>query len=254
MKKMKWNKKNVKKLILLIFFITIFIFSSTKLYFYFKDLKKSSKEELEIIEQVIIKDTDDNKEEKVEIDFKKLSKINNDVVGWIFYNDNKINNPIVKTNNNEYYLNHSIYKKENQSGTIFMDYQNKNFDDKNVVLYGHTTIDKSKFGSLKELINDKTFFDNEDKHYIKILDKDNNLLIYQIFSYYIYDAEEYYITTNFNDNNSFNKFLKTIKRRSKKDFKIDLNTNDHIITLSTCYGTGNTNKRIVVHGVRIEEE
>ena len=96
------------------------------------------------------------------------------------------------------------------------------------------------------------FFDNKENNYIQIYNKDNELLTYQVFSYYIIEKEEYYITTSFKSDSDFNTFIDTITRRSYKKFDVEVTTNDNILTLSTCSGTGGTSKRKVVHAKRVE--
>ena len=132
-----------------------------------------------------------------------------------------------------------------------MDYRNTSFNDKNVVLFGHAMLDDTMFGSLQDIFKND-FFDTKENNYIQIYNKDNELLTYQIFSYYIIEKEEYYITTSFNSDSDFNKFIDTITRRSYKKFDVEVFTSDNILTLSTCSGTGGTSKRKVVHAKRVE--
>ena len=133
-----------------------------------------------------------------------------------------------------------------------MDYRNRSsFQDRNVVLFGHSMLDKTMFGSLNDVWK-KDFFNTKENGIIKIIDANNNPSTYEIFSYYIIEMEEYYITTSFDSDKSFNKFLKTIKGRSKKKFDVELTSNDKILTLSTCYGTTGTTKRQVVHAKLIK--
>ena len=107
------------------------------------------------------------------------------------------------------------------------------------------------FGSLRDMLK-SDYFNKEENNYIKIITMENVELTYQIFSYYIIDAEDYYITTSFKDNNEFKKFVNTIKNRSKKKFNVKVDENSKVLTLSTCYGTGETNQRKVVHAVLVE--
>ena len=132
-----------------------------------------------------------------------------------------------------------------------MDYRNTSLNDRNVVLFGHAMTDGTMFGSLSDLFKDG-FFDTKENNYIQIINKDNDVLTYQVFSYYIIEKEEYYITTSFNSDSDFNKFIDTITRRSYKNFDVEVNTSDKILTLSTCSGTGGTSKRKVVHAKRVE--
>ena len=70
-----------------------------------------------------------------------------------------------------------------------------------------------------------------------------------MFSVYQIEEEDYYIQTNFNTEKEFSTFLETIKKRSKKDFNVDVNKEDNILTLSTC---ANNNKyRVVLHAKKI---
>lgn len=256
MKKRKLKLKKDNFLILIL--NSILIVSTINIILFLVDIKTNNGDNKKIIKDVTLdnKHIDKNNNKKndnnsKEIDFNKLLSINEDTKGWIKYNNDKINYPIVQSNDNSYYLKKSFNGKTNQSGTIFMDYRNKSFSDKNVVIFGHAMTDGSMFGSLKDVFK-KDFFNNKENNYIKIIDTNNQKFTYQIFSYYIIEKEEYYITTSFNNDSSFNKFINTISKRSYKNFKIKVTKNDNILTLSTCSGTGNTTKRKVVHAKLIE--
>lgn len=254
--KEKLKKLKIRNIIIAVLVI-VFLFSLFKIATYYKDMHESKVVNEELVEEYVKIEVDEEDNEIVTIDFDKLKETNKDVIGWIRYNDEKINYPIVHTKNNEYYLTHTFVKKNNQAGSIFMDYRNKSFDDRNVVIFGHALLDNTMFGSLREMLKEG-YFDDESKYYIEIINTDNKTLTYEIFSYYIIEMEEYYITTSFDGDKSFNEFLKTIKGRSKKKFDVELTTNDKILTLSTCYGTTGTTKRQVVHAklinTKIEEE
>lgn len=246
MKKRKFKAKNI----LLILFIVVFLFSITKIVLFLLDSRNNKNEIKELIQDVINIEIEEEKE-VFKIDFDKLLSINSDTIGWIRFNQDKINNPIVHTSDNSYYLKRSFEKESNQAGTIFMDYRNASFNDRNVVLFGHSMLDDTMFGSLQDIFQND-FFDTKENNYIQIYNKDNELLTYQIFSYYIIEKEEYYITTSFKNDSDFNKFIDTITRRSYKKFDVEVTANDNILTLSTCSGTGGTSKRKVVHAKRVE--
>ena len=246
---MKKNKLNNKvQIFLIIILLVVFLVASFKVGSFLFDTHKNKEDNNKLIEDVIreIPSKDNNGETKLVIDFAKLLEKNKDTKGWIKYNSDKINYPIVQAKNNDYYLDKNFYKKYNQAGSIFMDYRNNSFDDKNVVLYGHSMLDNSMFGSLKDLFA-KDFFDKKENNIIELRDLNDNVLKYQIFSYYIIEKEEYYITTSFKSDKEFLNFLNNIKRRSIKNFNINLNSDDKIITLSTCSGVEGTTKRKVVH-------
>ena len=89
---------------------------------------------------------------------------------------------------------------------------------------------------------------NEDNKYITLV-TENETQTYEVFSVYQIEAEDYYIKTKFNTEKEFEKFLQTIKKRSIKDFNVDISKKDTILTLSTC---ANNNKyRVVLHAKKI---
>lgn len=248
-KKLKLKKDNI----ILIILVVVFLFATTKIILFVVDLNTNKSDNKKLVDEVIDKNVDEKevKDDSEKIDFNKLLSINSDIVGWIKFNNDKVNNVIVHTTDNSYYLNHNFNKKKNQAGTIFMDYRNTSFNDKNVVLFGHAMTDDTMFGSLKDVFKDD-FFKKKENNYIKVYNKDNEVITYQIFSYYIIEKEEYYITTSFNNDNEFSKFIDIIRKRSYKKFDIDVNVNDNILTLSTCSGTGGrTTKRKVIHAKRV---
>lgn len=244
------RKLKLKKIFSLLLVLT-FIFSVTKLVLYYIDLENNKKDYKKLIEDV--SSSKETKEDTEKIDFNKLSSINSDTKGWIRYNHNKVNYPVVQTSNNDYYLNHSFEKEKSSLGAIFIDYRNQGFENQNTVVYGHSTKNESMFGSLEGL-DSGDFFDEEENNYIELLTIDNRLLKYQIFSYYIIKKEEYYITPSFNSNSEYESFINTMRKRSKKKFDVEVTPNDKILTLSTCYGTGNTTKRRVIQAKLIEEK
>lgn len=244
------KKKRILNIAIYLILFLILICSGFKLYFWYKD-KKNNDETTEQLKnnvklEKIKKDNSNN--EKYIVDFKKLKSENSDVVAYIKVNNTNIEYPIVKTSNNNFYLNHSFDKSKNSRGWIFADYKNK-FDntDKNIVIYGHNMRDESMFGSLKNILN-KEWYNNAENNNITFLTEKENY-IYKVFSIYKIESEDYYIKTNFKNDEDYEKFLNTIKNRSIKNFDINLNINDKIITLSTC---ANNNKyRIVLHAKKL---
>lgn len=179
----------------------------------------------------------------IDVDLSKLKKDNSDTVGWININNTNINYPFVQTKDNDYYLEHSFDKKYNEAGWLFLDYRNKqDFSDKNNIIYGHSRLDKTMFGSLNKVLK-KDWYSNHDNHVIRIsLDNENTL--WQVFSVYKIKTESYYITTSFNSDDDYLRFLDTISKRSIYDFDVHLDWNDKVLTLSTCYSD---TERTVVH-------
>ena len=245
-----YNKKktNIISIILLFIFIILLFYSGTKIVIWYMNNQNNKKISDEIAEFVTVDETKEDDEEKYVVDFEKLKEKNSDIVAWLKVKGTNIETTVVKSTNNDYYLTHNFNKEYNSAGWIFADYKNKvDGTDKNLVIYGHNMRDNSMFGSLKWVINED-WYNNEDNKYITLV-TENETQIYEVFSVYQIEEEDYYIQTNFNTEKEFSTFLETIKKRSKKDFNVDVNKEDNILTLSTC---ANNNKyRVVLHAKKI---
>ena len=245
-----YNKKktNIISIILLFIFIILLFYSGTKIVIWYMNNQNNKKISDEIAEFVTVDETKEDDEEKYVVDFEKLKEKNSDIVAWLKVKGTNIETTVVKSTNNDYYLTHNFNKEYNSAGWIFADYKNKvDGTDKNIVIYGHNMRDDSMFGSLKNILN-SDWYDNEENTNITLY-TENEKCIYKVFSIYKIESEDYYITTEFENDKKFEQFVNTIKKRSIKEFDIDVSESDNILTLSTC---ANNNKyRVVLHAKKI---
>lgn len=273
-KKRKKKKLRFRKwviVVFLLFFLSIFIFSAYKLYSWHNDNKEietiandvvkktkvKEKEDTENTENVNPPDNRDNdywnyiKMSLLEVDFNELLAKNSDTVGWIQVKGTNINYPIVQTTDNSYYLTHAFDKTSNDAGWVFMDYRNDavNFN-QNTIIYAHSRLTGSMFGSLKNIL-ESSWYTNKNNHIIRLSTPTENTM-WQVFSVYTIPKESYYITPNFNSNEAYQEFLNTMKSRSEVEFSAEVNTNDKILTLSTC--KDNFGNRVVMHAKLIKKE
>ena len=176
--------------------------------------------------------------------FSELKKINKDTVAWIKVNNTKIDYPVVQSSDNEYYLNRDFYKKSNVYGWVFMDFRNKtSILDQNTIIYGHQDRHGLMFTTLNEALK-PSWYKNSDNQIIE-LNTPNKLYKFKIFSVYITDPVTNYLVTNFNDKDRYTNFLNNLVKKSIYNFGVNVDKDDKILTLSTCYD--GPNKRVVVH-------
>lgn len=167
------------------------------------------------------------------VDFDELLKKNKDTVAFIHMENNNINYPVVQSKDNSYYLTHAFDKSYNEAGWVFLDYRNNiNSLSFNNIIYGHGRLNKTVFGSLKDTL-DKKWQSNKDNLAIYISTPNENM-IFQIFSIYTIKSESYYINTLFNNKNEKSKWLDTMIQRNTSAINTSVDTNDKILTLSTC--------------------
>ena len=273
------NKRRKKKLrfrkwvivVFLLFFLGIFTFSAYKIYAWYSDNKKVDNLSDDVLKNTKVKEKKDNdntenvnppedvsndywdyiKMNLLEVDFNELLKKNPDTVGWIQVKGTNINYPIVQTTDNSYYLTHAFDGSKNEAGWVFMDYRNDpvNFN-QNTILYAHSRLTGSMFGSLKNIL-ESSWYTNKENHIIRLSTPTENTM-WQVFSVYTIPKESYYITPSFNSDEAYGEFLNTMKSRSEVDFSAEVNTNDKILTLSTC--KDNFGNRVVMHAKLIKRE
>lgn len=182
-----------------------------------------------------------------DVHISSLKKENPDTVAWLSVDGTSINYPIVQTKDNEYYLNHGFDKQYRKSGWTFMDFRNHtSMNDQNTIFYGHNLLNKTSFGSVSNIFTDSWY--QESNHTIFLLTGSYQYL-YRVFSVYYIDPEVYYLQTNMPED-SYLKFLNTLKGRSLFFFDENVSIDDKIITLSTC--TEDNQGRKVVHAKLIQ--
>lgn len=249
-KKRKIKYGNIIALIVILLDIGVVIYSSFNIIKWYLANKENAKIKEELQESIVVEKIENpiNEEEVIEkyqIDFKSLKEQNNETVGYVKVNNTNIDYVVVQHSDNSYYLKHNFEKSWNNAGWIFADYHNK-FDglDKNIVIFGHNTRDNSMFGTLKNTINEDWYKNEDNYQFVFVTEK--GTYYYQVFSTYSVKPEDYYINTEFKNNDEFDEFIKTIKSRSVNDYGVEVTKDDKILTLSSCIGDGS--KRVALHG------
>lgn len=182
--------------------------------------------------------------------YDELIKINEDTVGWLTVNNTKINYPVVQSKDNDYYLNHAYDKTQNNIGWIFVDYRN-NMDaiSQNTIIYGHSMVKSGLMFSTLEKFADSEWYNNQNNLEISFSIKGKEIK-WKVFSIYTIETTNDYLYTDFNNEDTYINFINMLKNRSIKNFNVDVNSSDKILTLSTCYK--DDNYRIVIHAVMIK--
>lgn len=190
-------------------------------------------------------------ESPLDIDFKELKSINQDVAGWIYMEAlPDISYPIAQGDDNEFYLHHTYKKESIFAGSIFVDCKNsKDFSDQNTIVYGHNMKNGSMFGTLKNYKLQETV---DKSPYFWIITK-KDAYKYKIFSIYTANVDGDTYTLIKGPGKETVEYANNMKAKSNIDMgEFDFKETDKIVTLSTC--TGDTATRFVVQGVRVEPE
>ena len=115
-----------------------------------------------------IKDTESDGSGVPSIDFDALTKVNEDVVGWIYIPGTNINYAVVQGETNDTYLRTLISGEYNASGSVFMDMDDTapGLVDQQTTLYGHHMNDGSMFTQVYDSLSQEKFDSIEKVYYI----------------------------------------------------------------------------------------
>lgn len=269
----QYKKKNYLKQINLNILLTIFITIFIMALFYFvfqtyreqkgkQEIEETQEKIQEKIEEQIPEETEepepteepigdhylDSYYQSYDSNYSVLYQMNSDTVGWLSVPNTNIQYPVVQSNDNEYYLNHSFLKQDNIYGWIFMDYRNQTDTlNKNTILYGHDNAKGLMFGQLKKVLNQE-WNQKEENQVIEFNIKETKHR-WRIFSVYRIAETSDYLKTTFTSDQKYQEFINMIKNRSEVSFSVTPMVSDYLLTLSTCY---NNKDRLVVHAYRIE--
>lgn len=245
----KRHKKSIWDLLLVIAGL-VFLFSAVSLYRETGDYREG-KAEYKELEEEVIEEKETKKGKTFTVDFKKLQKMNEDVVGWIRFDALKvISYPVVQTTDNETYLTKTVDGSKNKVGAIFMDKSNDaDFRGQHTVLYGHNMKDGSMFAGLAKYKKESYYREHP---FFYIYTPDGKVRTYEICSVEITESDSKSYQMEFADEKAYEDYLRLITKNSlypaaaaKKEASI--------VSLSTCTNVKET-QRLVVHGTLCKEE
>lgn len=189
------------------------------------------------------------------IDFEALRKINPEAYAWIRIPGTEVDYPVMRSaTDNAFYLTHTVEGEPGSEGAIYTeDYNDTDFEDPNTLIYGHNMRNGSMFGGLQEY-QDRGYFDSHRDICIYTPDA---IRMYRIFAAYLYDDRHILKSFDFNDQRVYEGYLNEIfgirDMNSCVDTDMDIDTEDRIITLSTCYGS-QSDRRFLVQAVLVSIE
>ncbi len=164
------------------------------------------------------------------VDFDALKGINKDVVGWLYCEDTYIHYPVVQAKNNSKYLRRDLNGKYLVSGTLFVDFRNREpGEDKNYIIYGHNMKTDRMFGSLVKY-KDQAYY--EAHKTLLYLTPEGDYLVEAVAGR-IVDEQEILYDPN-PDPVAYETFLQNTLQNSTFDSGISLEKEDKLMILSTC--------------------
>lgn len=178
-------------------------------------------------------------------DFDALLSVNEEIIGWIVIPGTNISYPVCQHEDNQYYLEHTSNRESSIVGSIFADYRvTAPFEEFNTILYGHRLINQTMFSALKTYQEKEVW---KEHPYIYICTPDN-IYVYEIYSAFRGDPEGISYDVGIHTEEKKQDFINYSLSCAEYDTGIVPTTEDSFLTLSTCTGTGHT-QRMIIHSV-----
>lgn len=180
----------------------------------------------------------------IRVDFDALLQENGDVVGWLYCEDTPINYPVLRADDNDYYLHRDLNGKYLFSGSLFVDYRCPPIGmGQNFIIYGHNMKNGTMFAVLSKY-KEQSYYDEHPVLWYLTPNGDYRI---DLFAGMVTKSDSEVYTPNFGDEEAFGAFLQRTIESSTFVSDVSVTPEDHIVTLSTCsYEFGNA--RYVVLG------
>lgn len=187
------------------------------------------------------------------LSFETIRAQNPDIYAWIELPNTWLSYPILQhPSDDTYYLNRTVDGGEGYPGSLFTFLvEGKRFDQFNTVVYGHNMLDGSMFGNLKSFRSEEYMT----AHREILVYTPESTLRYTVFAALTYDDR---LITAYYDDRSEAQRQEYLDSLFASDglFMTDgltVNTDSHLLTLSTCIG-GMPNNRLLVTAVLTDYE
>ena len=184
------------------------------------------------------------------IDFDALRENCPDVVGWVRIEGTAIDYPIVRGDDNSFYLSHLPDQTANAAGSIMMDCAcDPEFGSTVSILHGHHMRSGAMFGDLDEYASEAYFREHP---MMRLFTPDGDFDV-EIFASCTVDGSAFGYPTDFAGEREFDAFVDDLQFRTVYDTDADAKYGDRVLLLSTCAYSFDT-ARFVVAGRIVEDE
>ena len=171
-------------------------------------------------------------------EYKSLYVQNKNLIGWLEIADTNIDNPVMQTSDNTFYLNHDINRKEDKNGTLFLDAAcDVLLPSQNLIIYGHNMRSGNMFGSLDKYKSEDYCKKHSEILFDTIYEKGVYEVMY-VFNSRVYSQDEivfkYYQFINASSEEEFDSNMRAMEEMSLYDTGVRAQYGDRLLTLSTC--------------------
>lgn len=245
--------RKILRIFVLLIAISVFCFSAFQIYDIFQS-RFTAKSHYNSYQIFVVENTEStekktdsstesgNKNNVININFNKLTKEYPQTVGWLHFENIEISYPVMQSQDNSYYLDHLPDGTENASGSIFADFRNYSLEkDSNYIIYGHNMKNDTMFGLLDKY-NSQDFY-NENSYFYYLTPKKQYKV--NIIAGCMVNSDSEIYRTDLKEDEMVD-LVKNLTLSSTFKSKTNYKKGQKIITLSTCAGTSNETRYVLI--------
>ncbi len=199
----------------------------------------------------------DNSHLRISPAFYQLQRENKDIVAWIKI-DGVLEEPVLQRDN-EYYLTHNALGKRSVTGALFLE-ETCDLTEvpSQMVIHGHNMKEGAMFGSLKKYkVKDASFYRAHPFIEFNTMYENGRYVIFAVCEADIRPGTVDYLPfwqySRFPNVTVFEEYIQKARAMSHYRCNVDVAPGDRILTLSTCTGTDD-NKRLLVMARRLRPD
>jgi len=191
-----------------------------------------------------------NAQDAVDTRLSTLRQQNADIIGWLNI-PNLLDEPVVQRDNT-YYLTHDALRNESVSGALFLDERCALATvPENLLIHGHNMKTGTMFGCLKKYeLQGESFVKN---HGLISLNTLYEQATYAVIAVMVIDTTpnsplyfDFMEKTTFSSDAVFHAYIEAARQLSLYNIPLDVQASDRLLTLSTCEGTDNTQRLLIL--------
>lgn len=198
----------------------------------------------------------DNPKLKVTSVFDELQSQNRDIIAWLKI-ENELDEPVVQRDNT-YYLTHNALGQTSVTGALFLDeICDLIHVPTQMIIYGHNMKTGAMFGMLKKYtVKGSSYYKEHAFIDFNTLYENGRYVIFAVCEVDIRSDQPYYLPfwhyQRFSSEKQFTDYVASARAFSHYFCSVDVEPGDRLLTLSTCTGTDD-NKRLIVMARKLRE-
>lgn len=177
--------------------------------------------------------------------YQKLYEANNDMIGFIYLDDNHQYPILMREDDQNYYLHKDFFGKDDKNGSVFTNVSSSFGKQGISLIYGHNMKDGSMFASISNW-KKQDYFDSNKTMRIDTLFEESDYEVVAIAIINMDDSFKYYDYVGSLDETTFNIWRDNFESYVIRGSLSSLTYKDTIVELSTCSYEKKNNRAVLI--------